>query len=72
MIKLDMNKTNFTWNEAYKYMLCGHKVTNVEWKEDDYLYMENFIIYCDGGFDYREYLTKEMMNGQWNLYKEKK
>lgn len=69
MFNLDMTATNFLWNKAYVYMLAGHKITSVEWEKDDYIYMENNVIYCDGGFPYLEHLAKEIIDGQWNLYK---
>ena len=40
------------WDEAYQYMLSGGKIKRENWLKNDYLYIKDNIVYCDGGYPY--------------------
>ncbi len=57
------------WREAVKFMLKGGRITRKSWLVDDYLYMKDNILFCDGGYEYLEYLQN--VSGEWLEYKNK-
>ena len=58
--------------EAIVMMREGYKVKRKIWLEDDFIYMKQGILYCDGDFEYESYLPmKDYRAKDWIIYKEK-
>ena len=55
-----------TWREAVKYMEQGGRITRKHWLINDYLYLQNGKLMCDGHYEYLEYLNST--KGQWIKY----
>lgn len=51
------------WKKAVKYMRDGGRITRKSWLKDYYLYIEDGVLFCDGGFEYLEYLP--CTRGEW-------
>jgi len=56
-----------TWKEAYKKMKQGKRITRKSWLKNDYLYLDNGVLMCDGGFDYLPLLKSTV--GKWKIWK---
>jgi hypothetical protein len=67
---LDKKGEEMNWKQAVKHMYQGGRITRKSWLPDDYLYIHNHILYCDGGYEYLEYLTTTQ--GEWLKFKEEK
>jgi len=60
-----------TFRQAVASMSQGNKVRRKTWLKDDYIYIENDVIYCDGGFSYITYFRSgDFKANDWILYKE--
>jgi hypothetical protein len=55
------------WEDAVKYMRYGYKARRKSWLVDDYIFMKHGVLFCDGGFEYIEYITST--SGQWIVFK---
>ena len=58
-----------TWKQAVEHMRQGGKVTRKHWLINDYLYLKEGVLFCDGNFEYLEYLKSTA--GIWLKYKER-
>lgn len=45
-----------SFKQAVEYMFLEYKVKRKRWLKNDYIYMNNNIIYSDGGFEFITYL----------------
>lgn len=58
-----------TFAEAVEVMKYGSKVQRKIWLEDDYLFIENGVLMCDGGFPFITYLKDKDFNAKdWRIY----
>jgi hypothetical protein len=58
-----------TFANALEFMKLGKKVQRKSWLEYDYLFIENDILMCDGGFPFITLLKKEDINAKdWRIY----
>ena len=58
--------------QACEKMLQGFKMTHKTWLKNDYIYIENNVIMCDGNFEFATYLRrKELSSTGWKIFKEK-
>ena len=56
------------FREAVTKMALGKKVRRKTWLKDDYIYIENNVIYCDGGFSYLTYFrSADFKANDWVL-----
>ena len=60
--------STMTFTEAYKSMLKGYKVQCVSWDDEDFIYINDGIILCDGEFPFADKLTVRNVNSRWKLY----
>jgi hypothetical protein len=59
--------------EAVRALKSGKKITRKSWGKEDFLYMEDAKIFCDGGFSYQELLKpSDFLATDWILRKESK
>lgn len=60
----------FGFDKAVRLMLKGFRVQHFTWAKDDYIFISEGIIYNDGGFEYFEYITSELLSSnKWQIYK---
>lgn len=51
-----MKTKNLNFKQAVEYVFLGYKVKRKRWLKNDFIYMNNNIIYCDGEYEYITYL----------------
>lgn len=57
--------------EAIMLMNKGYRVKRKRWLRDDFIYMKQEVLYCDGEFEYESYLSmKDYRATDWIIYKE--
>lgn len=61
-------KTHFitkamSWEKAVKFMQEGGAIRRKSWRVDDFLYLKDGVLFCDGGYEYLSLL--QGTNGSW-------
>lgn len=63
-----MAKKFFNFDKAVKLMLKGVKIKHKCWKKSDYIFIENGKIFCDGGFEYSNYINNRLLiSNNWQV-----
>jgi len=57
------------WYKAVEYMEKGGKITRKSWLANDFLFLRNGVLFCDGEFPYLKLLKNT--SGEWIKYKER-
>jgi hypothetical protein len=58
------------YQTALKYMEKGGKIKRKSWLKNDYLYLKDGLLYCDGDFPYLSIPSvlktkNRLFNGEW-------
>lgn len=61
-------------DEAFRAMIHGHKVANVNFTDDEYLHIKGGIILSEDGYDFRDWFHnpkkgEEWKNDGWSIVK---
>lgn len=69
-----MKKENLTKDEALSFMIKGYKVSREYFDSDEYIHMEDGIIYSEEGYDFRDWWDNiepnipKTSNTPWRIY----
>ena len=71
-IKMSIQRTNFTFNEALTLLRSGHRIRRTLWKEGIFLYMTNknsvSIVMNSQKFSRDAFYTDEVFASDWEIH----